>query len=207
MTMNEHPIQDGGITLYGAGGHCKVVIDVLESQGERVGLVVDDNPKCSSFMSFPCSAPKDSYDRAIVTIGDCETRKKIVDRISARRYERAIHPTAVVSARSKVGEGTVVMHGAVVQSCASVGSHCIINTHSSVEHDAVVHDFVHVASGAIISGGAEIGECALIGAGSVVKHGIRIGKNCLIGAGSVVVKDIPDNSVAYGNPCRVIRKT
>lgn len=204
--MSEHPNQDRGITLYGAGGHCKVVIDVLVSQGKRVSLVVDDNPKSSSFLSIPCTLPKQSYDKAIVTIGDCQTRKKIVERISVKLYEKAIHSSSFISSRSTVGEGTVVMHGAVVQSCTSIGKHCILNTHSSVEHDVIIHDFVHIASGVVICGAVEIGTCTLIGAGSVVKQGIRIGNNCLIGAGSVVVDDIPDNVVAFGIPCKIIRK-
>lgn len=194
-----------GITLYGAGGHCKVVLDILESMGRRVSLIVDDNPVGEEFMSVPCSKPDGTYDKAIVTIGNCRIRKNIVDKIKVNHYETAVHPSAIVSPHSTVGEGCVVMPGAIVQSCASVGNHCIVNTKSVVEHDVVLHDFVHVASGATICGGCEIGEETWIGAGSVVRQGIRIGKNCMIGAGSVVVKDIPDNVVAYGNPCRVVK--
>ena len=51
-----------------------------------------------------------------------------------------------------------------------------------------------------------IGENAWIGAGTVIVPGVTIGKNTVIGAGSVVTKDIPDNVVAVGNPCRVIRE-
>jgi maltose O-acetyltransferase len=51
-----------------------------------------------------------------------------------------------------------------------------------------------------------IGDNVWIGGGSILCSGITIGKNTTIGAGSVVVKDIPENVVAVGNPCRVIRK-
>ena len=51
-----------------------------------------------------------------------------------------------------------------------------------------------------------IGENAWIGAGAVIVPGVRIGKNAVIGAGSVVTRDIPDNVVAVGNPCRVLRE-
>lgn len=61
------------------------------------------------------------------------------------------------------------MHGAIVQSCSSIGRHCIINTKASVGHDAIIHDFVHIASGATVCGSEEIGECTWLGAGSVVK--------------------------------------
>ncbi len=204
--MNEQLISCPGITLYGAGGHCKVVIDILESLGRSISLIVDDNPNSSTFMSIPLSKPIMSYDKAIVTIGDCKIRKSIVNRIDVGEYETAIHPTAIISPHCSVGSGTVVMQGAIIQSCAFVGNHCILNTNSSVEHDVIVHNFVHIASGATICGGTEVGECTWVGAGTVVKQGIHIGRNCMIGAGSVVVKDIPDNVVAYGNPCTIRKK-
>jgi len=203
--MNKQLNFSHGITLYGAGGHCKVVIDILESLGRSVNLIVDDNPNSSMLMSIPLSKPIKSYDKAIVTIGNCKTRKSIVNKIDVSQYETAIHPTAIISPHCMVGNGTVVMQGAIIQSCATVGNHCILNTNSSVGHDVIVHDFVHVASGATICGGSEVGECTWIGAGSVVIQGIKIGRNCMIGAGSVVIKDIPDNVVAFGNPCKVIK--
>lgn len=54
--------------------------------------------------------------------------------------------------------------------------------------------------------GVTIGDNVWIGGSSVICPGVHIGNNCVIGAGSVVTKDIPDWSVAAGNPCRVIRK-
>ena len=51
-----------------------------------------------------------------------------------------------------------------------------------------------------------IGENVWVGAGTVIVPGVTIGKNSVIGAGSVVVKDIPENVVAVGNPCRVLRE-
>lgn len=192
------------ITLYGAGGHCKVVMDILECNGLYAKHVVDDNPHDTVFMELPLGKPDGNpYESAIITIGDCCIRKKIVDRISVGHYITAVHPSAIVCKNAKLGEGTVIVHGAIVQACATIGRHCIVNTKASVSHDVVLHDFVHVASGATICGGSEVGECTWIGAGSVVKQGVKIGKNCMIGAGSVVVSDIPDNVVAFGNPCRV----
>ena len=51
-----------------------------------------------------------------------------------------------------------------------------------------------------------IGKNAWIGAGVLIMPGVHIGQNTVIGAGSVVTKDIPDNVVAVGNPCRVLRE-
>ncbi len=195
-----------GITLYGAGGHCKVVLDILDSNDLKVERVVDDSPTEISFMDIPLSKPQSAYDKVIITIGNCSIRKRIADRITANSYLTAIHPSAIVCKNVPIGEGTVIAHGAIVQSSAKIGRHCILNTKSSVGHDVIINDFVHVASGATICGGSVIGEGTWIGAGSVIKQGIKIGKNCMIGAGSVVVKDIPDNVTAFGNPCRIIKQ-
>ncbi len=51
-----------------------------------------------------------------------------------------------------------------------------------------------------------IGDNVWIGTGVIILPGVHIGKNSVIGAGSVVTKDVPDNVVAFGNPCRVIRR-
>ena len=194
---------DSGIILYGAGGHCKVVIDILRSLGKNIDFIIDDNPKDELFMGYPLRRPFVCYPKAIITVGNCSVRRNIVKSISVNDYVTAVHPSAIVADTASIGYGTVVVHGAIVQACAKVGNHCILNTKSSVEHDVVVHDFVHIASGATVCGGAEIGEGTWIGAGSVVRQGIKIGRNCMIGAGSVVVKDIPDDVTAFGNPAKV----
>ncbi len=51
-----------------------------------------------------------------------------------------------------------------------------------------------------------IGDNVWIGGGAIIMPGVTIGNNVVIGAGSVVTKDIPDNTVAYGNPCLVMRE-
>lgn len=191
--------------LYGAGGHCKVVIDILEALGISIDYVVDDNPIADNLLKYKLLKADTSYDQAIVTIGNCQIRKKVVNRLQVKKYLKAIHPSAVVSPNSTIGEGSVVMQGAIIQSCAEIGKHSIINSGASIDHECHIGDFVHIAPGATLSGNVEVGECSWIGVGACVKQGIKIGKNCMIGAGSVVVKDIPDDVVAYGNPCRVMR--
>lgn len=53
--------------------------------------------------------------------------------------------------------------------------------------------------------GVTIGDNVWVGGNSVINPGVHIGNNVVIGSGSVVTKDIPDNAIAVGNPCRVIR--
>lgn len=58
----------------------------------------------------------------------------------------------------------------------------------------------------VLAGEITIGDNVWIGGGSIILPGVTIGDNSTIGAGSVVTHSIPENSLAYGNPCQVIRK-
>ena len=191
--------------LYGASGHCKVIIDILEATGVPIDYIVDDNPEIKELLGYPIKPDVGIYDDVIVSIGSPQNRKRVVNRIKVSKYLTAIHPSAIISPRATIGEGTVVIPGSIINSCAIIGKHCIINTGATVGHDVVLEDFVHVAPHATVTGNVFIGEGTWIGAGSTIKQGVHIGKWCMIGAGSVVVDDIPDGVVAFGNKCKVVR--
>ncbi len=194
------------MVLYGASGHCRVVVDIVEALGLPIDYIVDDNPEIRDLLGYEVRRNCGNYEDAIITIGQNWTRKRVFEQINVNHYVKAVHPTAIVSPRSTIGEGSVVMQGAIIQSCAHIGKHCIVNTGASVGHDVTIGDFVHVASHATITGGATIGEGTWIGAGSVIRQGVHIGSWSMIGAGSVVVDDIPDGVVAFGNKCIVRHK-
>ena len=193
------------MVIYGASGHCKVVIDILEASGIDIDYIVDDNATIDHLLGYNVVRDTGTYDEALIAIGNCDIRRRIVERIKVRQYITAIHPSAIVSPRAKICEGSVVMQGAIIQSCATIGKHCIINTGASIDHENVIGDYVHISPQTILCGDVSVGAGTWIGAGSVIRQGITIGCNCMIGAGSVVVSDIPDNVVAFGNPCKVIK--
>ncbi|MCM1291321.1 MAG: acetyltransferase [Prevotella sp.] len=195
------------MNLFGASGHAKVVMDIIVAQGDDVGYLYDDNPHCTELHGRPVikATENDIVGPMIISIGSCQVRKLIAERYNVS-YATAIHPKSIISDSVAIGIGSVVMPGAIINSDVKIGRHCIINTKSSVDHECQIGDFVHIAPGATLSGNVEVGECSWIGVGACVKQGIKIGKNCMIGAGAVVVKDIPDNSTAYGNPAIIINK-
>ena len=190
--------------LYGASGHAKVIIDILEANGQKIDFIVDDNPALTELLGYEVRRNTGEYDEAIISIGSCEIRKKVVEGLKVNKYISSVHPSAVVSPRATIDEGTVVMQGAIVQSCAKVGKHCIINTGASVDHDCEIGNFVHVAPHATVLGGVKVGDGSWIGAGAVVMQYITIGKNCMIGAGAVVLRDVSDGATVVGVPGREI---
>lgn len=190
--------------LYGASGHAKVIIDILEASGVRVDGLIDDNPKISQLNRYPVWHTFSGESPFIISIGNNQIRKQVAERLQTV-YGKAIHPSAILSPTAKIGDGTVVMQGAIVQADAKVGKHCIINTGASVDHECVIGDYAHISPHATLCGNVHIGEGSWIGAGTTVIPNLSVGKGCVIGAGSVITENIPDHVLAFGNPCKVVR--
>lgn len=189
--------------IYGASGHAKVVIDILEACGRQIDGLVDDNPDIKNLSGYLVGRESPENSEIIIAIGNCATRRKVAEKSGRLAAPAAVHPSAIISSKASIGDGTVVMQGAVVQADAKIGRHCIINTKASIDHECIIGDYVHIAPGCTLSGDVKIGDGTWIGAGATVIQGITIGKDCYIGAGSVVVRDIPDGVKAYGVPCRI----
>ena len=191
--------------LYGASGHAKVIIDILEANQIKIDGLIDDNPEVNELLGYPVFHKRNDLSPLIISIGNNQVRKMIAEKLHVE-FGIAIHPSAIISSSAKIGEGTVVMPGCIINANAVIGRHCIINTGVTIDHECVIDDFCHIAPGVNISGCTTVGEGTWVGVGSCVIQCLHIGKNCMIGAGSVVVKDIPDSVVAFGNPCRVRKK-
>lgn len=197
------------IYLFGASGHAKVIIESLELSGMPVGGIRDDNPAIKKLLEYEVStqfplAFDAQRDEVIVSIGNNRIRKKIVN-FNSFNYATVTHPSAVLSKRSRIGKGTVVMAGVSVNSGAQIGDHVILNTNCSIDHDCLLEDYVHISPNAALAGDVTIGEGTHIGIGACVIQGIRIGRWCTIGAGTVIIQDIPDGSTVVGNPGRIIK--
>lgn len=198
-----------GIYLYGAGGHAKVIKEILDACRIPWMGIVDDNLERKVFLDREVMHEWKGNGRVIVCIGANGIRRKVVEQIEKcpdTTFGTAVHPSAMVSPSAIIEEGSVVMQGSIIQSEARIGKHCIVNTGASIDHECILGDYVHVSPHATLCGNVTVGEGAWIGAGAVVIPGIRIGKNAIVGAGAVVCKDVPEQVVAVGNPCRILRK-
>jgi len=209
------------LLLIGAGGHCKVILDLLfGSEKYDVSGIIDLKERVSgNIFGVPVIGTDSDLPKffkkgikhcfiSVGSVGDSDLRAKLygLAREAEFIFPNLIHPSALVSSKSMMGHGNYVAPGAILNAGARIGNNCIINTGVIVEHDCKVGDFVHLSPGSILSGNVIVGDRSHLGAGSVVIQGLEIGANVIIGAGSVVAKNIQKNTIAYGNPCKERKK-
>lgn len=194
--------------LYGASGHARVIREMLEQRGIPVSAFVDDDKTKSTMDGLDVLHEAKGCSPLIISIGYNKIRNMIIERLSSVDVEfgNAIHPSAIVSPTAEIGEGTVIMPGAIVNAYVKIGKHCVINTGATVNHECVIGDFVNICPNTTLCGNVHVDDYSQVCAGNVVIQGISIGNNTTVGVGSLVLKGIPDNVVAYGNPCKVVKE-
>lgn len=190
--------------LYGASGHAKVIIDILEASGEKIDGLVDDSLEVEQLQGYPVLHESKGMSPFIVSIGVNAVRKKVAEKLKGG-IRKSHTPFGNSVAFASIHEGTVVMQGAVIQADVRIGKHCIINTGASVDHECIISDYAHISPHSTLCGNVQIGEGSWIGAGTTVIPGVKIGRWSVVGAGSVVTKDIPDGVLAVGNRCEIIK--
>lgn len=205
----------------GAGGHARVIIDILRMIGgfEIAGLLDQDERLWGTDVLGVEVLGDDSllseiHERGIRSafiglgsIKNAEPRRHLYEAARASGFElvRAIHPRAIVAESATIGDGPMVMAGAIVNPAARIGSNVIINTGAIVEHDCVIGDHSHIATGARLGGAVKVGERSHVGLGASIREGIRVGDGAIVGAGAVVIEDVPDRTVVVGVPASVLR--
>lgn len=208
------------ILLFGASGHAKVIIDIVEKENKYqiVGLVDDFAPVGKEVLGYKVIGTVQQLSSVftehtifggVVAVGDNALRKQMVERIKDMIPEfvfvSVMHASAQVGKNVSIGEGTVLMAGSIVNSQSILGKHCIINTKASVDHDGVLGDYSSLAPAVTLAGTCTVGSMSAVCLGANVIQGISIGKETVIGAGSLVLENIPDSVLCYGVPAVVIR--
>jgi sugar O-acyltransferase (sialic acid O-acetyltransferase NeuD family) len=201
------------IILLGAGGHALACIDVIEQNDQYritglIGMAGEINTQHLGYRVIGTDAELPALAReypcaliAVGQIGFSEIRMKLYQRASALGFQfpAIASPRAYISPHAQIGSGTIVMHGAIVNACATVGNNCIVNSRALVEHGATIEDHCHVATGAVINGDVRLGKGSFVGSGSSVREGSVVGNGCVIGMGLAVRHDLPDGTLFVGD--------
>jgi len=200
------------IVLVGAGGHAKACIDVIETEKKHsiYGLVEKSSIDNQEILGYKIVGSDDDLEKifgevgcALVTVGQVKSpaiRVKLFETLKSIGFNLPViaSPSAHLSKHSSIGDGSIIMHGAVVNASAGIGKNCIINNKALVEHDVKIQDHCHIATGAIINGDVTIGRGTFIGSGAVIYNGISIGDNCVVAAGLTIKRSIKNNSIIRG---------
>ncbi len=208
------------VVIIGAGGHGRVVLDILHHDINVGSLsLVDDDDKYKNNMidgapvlgkinSLPSLIPKHRLGGAIIAIGDNKTRARIYKNIASMglKIVNAIHPHALIARDVIIGEGSVIAAGVIIGTGSRIGNNVIINTGVIIEAENIIDDHTHISPGVNLAGKVTIKKYTQVGLGVNVIHDITIGENVMVGAGAIIIKDVPDNSLAVGTPARVIRQ-
>jgi acetyltransferase EpsM len=200
--------------VFGAGGHAKVVIDVLLASGCEILGCYDDDPALLGREivqgvsvaggSSSMLAEWKKGRKVVIAIGENRLRRRLSS-LWEVDYGVVSAPSVVLGRGVKIGAGTMLLPSATVNIDTFIGRHAILNTSCSIDHDCRIGDYAHVAPGCALGGTVTVGEGAFLGVGARVIPKIRIGRWSIIGAGAVVTKDIADNCTAVGVPAKAIK--
>lgn len=107
-----------------------------------------------------------------------------------------------------IGDNVYINFGCIILDCSEVtiGSHTLLGPNIGLYAANHSTDATERINGGCYGKPIHIGNNVWLGGDVKVLQGVTIGDNTIIGAGSIVTKDIPDNVIAVGNPCKVIRK-
>lgn len=192
--------------IYGAGYNGKIVKTILDSyRGLNFVGWLDDKEGYRG-LDLAIGHPTHAF---IVAIMNNNARVRIAGRLRGANLDlyRCVDWDSLRYFSSVAfGNHICIYPNVTLMPDVRIGEDVMINTGCIIEHDNVICDGAYISPGVTTAGKVTIGKKATIGTGAVILPHITIGENSYIGAGSVVTKNVPANVVAYGNPCRVIRK-
>lgn len=198
------------LLLVGGGGHCHACIDVIEKAQKYhiAGILLPTTGDRGDVMGYPVIGTDEDLPtllaiapNALVTVGQIKSAARRIKLFKLlKRYGIYLptiqSPSSCCSKHAVIGEGTILMHGSLVNAGAHVGANCIINSQALIEHDVEIADHCHISTGVIVNGSVRIGKGSFIGSGSIVKEGVTIGAGVVVGAGQLILKDVPDGTIS-----------
>lgn len=206
--------EDKKVFLFGYSGHAYVVIESFLEAGFIISGYFDYKEANSNPYNIPYFGCEENVNvKSIVndnlvfpSVGDNNIRAKLVTLFEKNQLRQCtlIDPSAKVSLSAAIDLSTYIGKNVSINALARIGKGVIINSSAVVEHECEIHDYSHIAPGAVLCGNVSVGRTTFIGANSVVRNNVKIEADVTLGAGSVVVKSIEKSGIWLGNPSKKI---
>lgn len=201
------------IILIGAGGHCKSVVDSIDTEKYEIVGFLDEN-RTGMHLNKPIFGSKieDIKNfrnfKYFVSIGGIMARKMWYKRLQEYGLEtiNIIDKTAIVSPTAKIGKGNFIGKYAILNAEVVIGDDNIINSKALVEHECKIGNHCHISTNSSVNGDVVIGDCVFFGSSAVCNGQLKIGEKSIIGSGSVVIKNVVPNTTVVGVPARQIKE-
>jgi sugar O-acyltransferase (sialic acid O-acetyltransferase NeuD family) len=219
--VNLAPVDKPKLIIIGSSGHASVLTDAIELvDAFAIAGYLDDTrdpgsmrgcyPILGALRDAAAICAKQRIQHAVIAVGDNWSRQNLHSELARNcpemRFPVVRHPSAVIARSAQIGDGAALLAFSHVGPGSRIGAFCIVNTRSLLDHDCSLGDYASLAPGVSAGGFVTIGQCSAVGVGAAISDRISIGSHTVIGTGAVIVRDIPDLSVAYGNPARVKRQ-
>lgn len=206
------------IVIIGAGGHGRVVLDILVAAGQHniLGFIdsnpqlngrrVDGMPVLGDLNQLPDLVARGCRG-AVVAIGDNGVRRNFAATLEHADFTlvNAVHPSAQIARNATLGRNVVVAAGVVVSAHTQIGDSVILNTGAIVDHESMIGTAAHICPGVRLAGHVTVESGAFIGIGATIIQNTRIGFEAIVGAGAVVVSDVQPMTTVVGVPAREIK--
>ncbi len=191
------------VILAGNGITAEILYAYLQqdTRYEVIACVVDDayvdSASCKEIPSLGLSElmTKHAPDtcRVIMAMGYDNinrTRESMFTKLKELGYtmETYVHPDAMIYTANPLGEGAIILPGAVLEPYTSVGANTLVWAHVTVAHHATVEDHCWLASGAVLSGKAVVKRNTFVGVNATIVNEVEIGEYNIVGAGALMTK-------------------
>ncbi len=217
----------GNLVIVGAGGFSRQIVELVEDLARErpcrsLAGFLDDDPALagSHVLGYPVLGPVNMAGieaawKVIIGVASVrrpDARRAIASRLAlpAGRYPLLVHPSASISTRAGIAEGSVVLQNVVISHGALLAAHVLVSPGCVISHDCRVSEGVTLAAGVLLGGGCRLGAGAYLGAGCAIRDGVTIGEGAVVGMGAVVVKDVPPGVTVFGCPaseqCRMAQR-
>lgn len=195
------------IVIVGARGLGKELVGYLEEdENYRITCILDELEEQSLF-GYEIVHPQKYQGAcrdAVFAVGYPEHKEAVLKKYEHLHFiwEPYVHPSAIVSRHASLGEGVVIGPFAVIAGNATVGPFAFMNAYTAMGHDSAIGRYSSLMPYACITGGVKIGEECLLATGTKILPDVTIGDRCRASAGTIVTRDVPADSLIFGNPAQ-----